>query len=312
MKNWHSVAILEFTKTPTFPRTHTRVLISDTLPDRDKTDSESSSMSDLAFAEKIKLEKLFNMGSGYVLDFSDRTFQDFVGECVGIDIEDRKYFSAGSSKAKRLRTLWSIEPNHIVGRLLRELVQLIQSTTSNQYEVLIGECNAITDRLLQGAPVLDVLTFCDEVGEKAFQALVRSLRQAINTHEPECALDRLHTYVVKYIRSICAKYGLETDREKPLHSLVGEYIKRAKAAGRIESEMTERILKSTISVMESFNRVRNEHSLAHDNPILSFDESLLIFNHITFTVRFIESIERTSSVSKDVATGENEEGKVPF
>lgn len=44
--------------------------------------------------------------------------------------------------------------------------------------------------------------------------------------------------------------------------------------------MTECILKSSISTLEAFNRVRNEQSFAHDNSILNYDESLLIFNHV--------------------------------
>jgi len=34
-------------------------------------------MSDLTSVEKLKLEKIFEMGGGYVLDFSNRTFQEF-------------------------------------------------------------------------------------------------------------------------------------------------------------------------------------------------------------------------------------------
>ncbi len=55
--------------------------------------------------------------------------------------------------------------------------------------------------------------------------------------------------------------------------------------------MTERILKSSISTMEAFNTVRNEGSLAHDNPTLNYDESLLIFNHVCNAVRFIKALE---------------------
>ncbi len=35
-------------------------------------------MSDLTSIEKLKLEKLFDMESGYVLDFSNRTFGNFI------------------------------------------------------------------------------------------------------------------------------------------------------------------------------------------------------------------------------------------
>lgn len=55
--------------------------------------------------------------------------------------------------------------------------------------------------------------------------------------------------------------------------------------------MTERILRSSISVLEAFNDVRNNKSLAHDNPILNYDESLLIFNHVASSIRFIKSLE---------------------
>ena len=44
--------------------------------------------------------------------------------------------------------------------------------------------------------------------------------------------------------------------------------------------MSERILKFSISTMEAFNKIRNEESLAHDNPTLNYDEGLLIFNHV--------------------------------
>jgi hypothetical protein len=43
--------------------------------------------------------------------------------------------------------------------------------------------------------------------------------------------------------------------------------------------------------MEAFNDIRNNRSYAHDNSILNYDESILIFGHVTNTIRFIEQIE---------------------
>ena len=37
--------------------------------------------------------------------------------------------------------------------------------------------------------------------------------------------------------------------------------------------------------------MRNNKSLAHDNPILNYEESLLIFNHVAASVRFIKALE---------------------
>ena len=49
------------------------------------------------------VDDLFEMGSGYVLDFNDRTMAIFFAEELNVDINDRAYQDHGTSKAKRLR-----------------------------------------------------------------------------------------------------------------------------------------------------------------------------------------------------------------
>jgi hypothetical protein len=67
-----------------------------------------------------------------------------------------------------------------------------------------------------------------------------------------------------------SKHVLTVTQSKPLHSLFGEYVKRLRDGGYVESEMAVRILKSSISTMEAFNDVRNNRSLAHDNSSRRF------------------------------------------
>ena len=75
--------------------------------------------------------------------------------------------------------------------------------------------------------------------------------------------------------------------------------------------MTERILKSSISILEAFNDVRNNQSFAHDNPILNYNESILIFNNVSSVIKFMESIEqdRPDNESQEVKT---EWDDIPF
>jgi hypothetical protein len=56
-------------------------------------------MSDLSSIEKRKLERLFGMGSGYVLNFSDRTFGEFFEEHTGRDIDHVQYRIGSGPKA---------------------------------------------------------------------------------------------------------------------------------------------------------------------------------------------------------------------
>ncbi|WP_236709832.1 abortive infection family protein [Legionella pneumophila] len=121
-----------------------------------------------------------------------------------------------------------------------------------------------------------------------FNVVAQQVRDVIQKNQPEAGLDRLHTFFNKFIRIICEPYGIEIINKT----------KALRPAGCIEPEMTERILKSSISIIESFNYVRNDKSLAHDNPILNYEESILIFNHISAVVRFIKSIEHKVKIKQ--------------
>ena len=249
-------------------------------------------MSDLTFAEKMCLEKAFDMGTGYVLGFSNRTFQEFFFSSTNINIYDPKYAENGDSKANRLRTFWDTEPNYIVGKLLNDLIDSWSELKHHlDPESPPEKVVRIVRRLQESAPVPDLAALDVKSRDKGFEALAKSVRQSIENNEPETGLDRLHTFLVRYFHDLCEKHKVKFGRETPLHSLVGGYVKALKKENLIESEMTERILKSSISVMEAFNRVRNEHSFAHNNEVLNYNESLLIVAHVTSSIRFIEAIE---------------------
>lgn len=53
--------------------------------------------------DMLFLNDLFQMGDGYVLNFSNPTFTEFFREELAIDIDDARYSAYGTSKAKRLR-----------------------------------------------------------------------------------------------------------------------------------------------------------------------------------------------------------------
>ena len=92
--------------------------------------------------------------------------------------------------------------------------------------------------------------------------MAKAVRDAIEKNEPELGLDRLHTFIIKYARTCCTRHGIRVTRDTPLHSIFGEYVKRLRDEGWVESEMGVRILKPSISVLEAFNDVRNNRSLA--------------------------------------------------
>ena len=84
-------------------------------------------MSDLTGADKIYIEKILDMGSGYVLDFSDLRFGQFFRR-FGVDIHSAQYQIYGTSKANKMRAFWERESDAVVGEVLLDML--------NTYEAL--------------------------------------------------------------------------------------------------------------------------------------------------------------------------------
>jgi len=175
-------------------------------------------MADLTILEKRSFEKLLQMSGGYVLNFSNRTLDEFVIDSVGKSIYDTKYSENGDSKANRLRTFWKVEPNHIVGKLIGDLLEYYKAeyastdcVGSADRDQFLDSCQRIAQRLLQGACVPEITAIIPNSVEKDFAALAKSVRESIDKNEPELGLDRLHTFVVKYQVggvSCCRKHRL--------------------------------------------------------------------------------------------------------
>lgn len=256
-------------------------------------------MSDLTAIEKLKLEKLFGMGTGYVLDFFNNTLREFVHDSTGRDLYNENGFYAvkGTSKANRLREFWKMERNPLVGKLLRDLLDYCKHrNVATDDEALFAECQRIADRLCSGAPVEEVKAIAATSTDRSFNAAAKAARDCIERNEPEAGLGHLHTFMVWFVRDLCEKRGITYAKDTALHALFGQYLKHVRAAGLIESDMTDRILKSCIGTLEAFNDVRNNKSLAHANSILNYDEASIVFSHVASAVRFLQALERKAKL----------------
>ncbi len=104
-------------------------------------------MAKINFIEKQKLEKILNMDQGYVLDFSNRTFQEFIKDCLDIDIY-KNY--PNLSKAKILRAILENEKDIYVGKLINQLLKYkkeFHTIADNEKEDFIF-CIDLSNRLL--------------------------------------------------------------------------------------------------------------------------------------------------------------------
>ncbi len=125
-------------------------------------------MANILQIEKLKFEKIFSMAGGYVLDFSNISFQRFIYDIVKIDINNSKYDKYGSSKANRLRTLWEVESDGIVGKITEEMLlyykakktlndQVSETFDNNLFEECLNTAHKLQKKKLKKEESMDAI-----------------------------------------------------------------------------------------------------------------------------------------------------------
>lgn len=254
-------------------------------------------MANLTYEDKIYLEKYLQMEGGYVLDFSNNSLRQFVNDNVRLDIYDNKYDKYGDSKARRIRAIWDVESDYLIGKLLKSFIsyykakQIVNTYNFNASKDLEQSCEKIVERLLREEVSSHTDLITPLYDESDFSKLATNIKEYIEKNEPELALDRLHTFYVKFIRGLCTRHQIVYTNSESLNAIFGKYIKHLESLNIIESDMTIAILKYSINLLEKYNDVRNNKSFAHDNKLLNYKESLYIFDTLARLKGFIDSIE---------------------
>ena len=103
-------------------------------------------MSCILYGEKRLFEELFEMKGGYVLDFSNRDFQEFIFETLGIDVY-KKYEGEKLSKAKILRRLYEDLSDQQLALLLKALLKYMDEFGGCKDSKKFDKARSVVDRL---------------------------------------------------------------------------------------------------------------------------------------------------------------------
>ena len=178
-------------------------------------------MSSLSAREKARLEKLFDMSSGYVLSFSDSTIATFFYDVVNIDIHDEKYCGNGSSKAKKLREFWRLEDDYMVGKSTQAMIEKAEEklfassscmtstdeTEDKNKKKLVEDCKSIATHLLSGQVNLDHLKKTATTFNAPHLAeQIRRIEQSINK-DPALAIGTAKELVETCCKTILSERG---------------------------------------------------------------------------------------------------------
>jgi hypothetical protein len=259
--------------------------------------SQSKPGTKIGAVEMAFLDKALSMESGYVLNFSNRTFTNFFASEVGVDIDDAIY--GGGSKASRLRRFLQVSEPPLVARALRKLWDFWETTCAEEkWEIKIPNARErllqIVGRLEGDAGVAKTDAIERFASDETLEELVAAIERDILAKSPHVALDRLHTYCMKKFAHLLRSKGEQPSDGETLNSRAARYFNPLRRSGRIRP-ISEKIMKSTVETFELFNKIRNDESLAHDNVLVERAEARFIFEAIGNMLRFVKAIEGTDS-----------------
>ncbi|CAM3354059.1 hypothetical protein DESA109040_09085 [Deinococcus saxicola] len=234
-------------------------------------------MAQLDFAVSMAVEKVLRMGDGRVLELSNNTFANLFHNSIGVEIYSDQYSLEGDSKAKRFRSFLKIAKHVEIAKILLELSKTGDYKKSAedfpQEKITIAEYIDKSSRigLMSGLETEALASSVENHSE-----IINQIRAAILSNQIQSSMDRLHTLVYGYLKSICSEVSIDilhpNGSGKSVESLIGEYIKYVRTKDIISSYL-DGLFNSLNHRFKSLNDVRNSGSLAHVNPLLSNEEA---------------------------------------
>lgn len=240
----------------------------------------------------------YPQGFGYVLDFSDRTIAEFFEDEFKVDIEEPQYSENGTSKRNRLTAFIKIEGAYLAAKVLRTLWDrregLMRRTggevnESDEAEAKRQFLDIIAD--IEGRSKIPRTDALDRhTSDRTLDELIKDIERDLQANKPEAAMDHLHTYCMNKFTHLLQTRGISCNQDEALHARFGKY-RKALESERNLNPFTDRALKSSISLFESFNDIRNHNSFAHDNPILEPVEARYVFDTVSAMLIFVRAVE---------------------
>jgi hypothetical protein len=187
-------------------------------------------MSSLSITDRLQLENYLGMSSGFVLNFSDRTFRDFVFDVAGVDIHADEYSANGTSKANKLRTFWKIEPDYVVGRLILALIDydVVNRSNDSERSAKAEKCRQIAASIIAGSPNLGAIKEHARVLDaNHLTEQIRRLEASVQT-DPSLAIGTAKEIIETVCKTILSDRGKTLPGTPDVSTLTKETLKALK------------------------------------------------------------------------------------
>ena len=221
--------------------------------------------------EKKNLETLFGMGGGWILDFSNLTFQDFVLEYTGRDVENKKYIISGGSKAHRLRGFWKVEDDAIVIKLNLALLDYLRTQTiikeenKTLYNEVYDHWLALKHKHIATVGVQSINSIGDNpLNQEFITEQLSKMQKKITENDYSGAITNARTLVEQILIEVGDKIGADITVKGDLLKLYKNVSKELKLnPAEYDEDGFKQILRGLTNIVNGIASVRNSFSDSH-------------------------------------------------
>lgn len=238
----------------------------------------------------ILVYKWIGVSGGYLGNFSYASHQRFWLEVCDVHIDTSRY--QGTTRQHFEETLFNAEPKDqaAILRAILDEYPISDNALESRNQGLERQIRAWITRLESGRVIVEV-----DALRSASEVVKRALGDAdslLRVSGPQSAVDRVHTAMHGYLRSICDEASIAYPTTPSMTQLL-KALRRGHAAfaesGPREDDI-RRITNSLATILDALNPLRNSASVAHPNEALLGDaEALLVINTVRTLLAYLEA-----------------------
>lgn len=186
-------------------------------------------MSSLSAKHKAICENLFEMETGYVLDFGNNKLQNFVLRSIGIDIYGSPGYEEYCSKANKLRQIFETESDPIVGKLIldlldhREIIIMRKISVDGEYvdkwTMYVTQIKSVCEKMCSGTSMFssneERLTANIIEAQNVLQDIISAAELVCNNRSYN--EDTLENPINDYIRDLLKMKGYDEIHDQTRH-----------------------------------------------------------------------------------------------
>ena len=227
-------------------------------------------------------------GAGYVWDFNDITYKEFINGATGCNIDEEKYKTNGTSKEKRLRQFFIIEDN---ARVILLLMEMVDYGTRRNFllKTHIKNMNKIIKELKNHEKTIEINNSTIK-NKKEEEILLKEIKDKISKGQYVFVIDRLHT-LLKYKYEAIFKSINRKIKGETLDAISGELNNILRTNDVFKEKTTFSILSATKKIMKDFDDARNNKTYAHANTIMEKNEAEFLCTYLVYYYNFISKID---------------------